>query len=137
MAQARMWLGTLNNPTEDPAEFIERWTKAGAIYVTGQLEKGADGTPHIQYFVQYKDKKRIGNLKKVCKKSHFEAVKANNGADEYCNKEETRIEGPWTFGIRPARLNKKGDLQRRNQEILGLGVVEAVKRGIIPVEKFK
>lgn len=138
MTQARMWLGTLNNPQVDPAQFIERWTtQGGAVYATGQLEKGSEGTAHIQYFVQYKDQKRISNLKKICKQSHFEAVKANNGADDYCNKEDTRVEGPWTFGIKPARLNKKGDLKRRNKELLDMGVVKAVTEGLIPVEKFK
>ncbi len=44
-------------------------------------------------------------MKKVCSHSHFEPVKYNNGADDYCNKEATRLDGPWTFGIRPARRN--------------------------------
>lgn len=57
---------------------------------------------------------RVTQLKKHCSISHFEAVKVNNGADSYCNKVETRVEGPWTFGVKPARLNKKGDLARRN-----------------------
>lgn len=54
----------------------------------------------------------MGTLKKHCGHSHFEGVKVNNGADAYCMKEDTRVEGPWTFGVRPAQLNKKGDLAR-------------------------
>lgn len=133
-----MWLGTLNNPPPMPQDYIEAWvTKAGAVYATGQLEKGKEGTPHIQFFVQFKQQKRLGHLKTHCPAAHFERVKANNGADEYCNKEDTRVEGPWTFGVRPARLNKKGDLKRRNQDIIAMGVVKAVQEGIIPIEKFK
>lgn len=60
----RKWIGTYNNPTVDTREFIERWhTHGGAIYVNGQLEKGDAGTPHIQFFVQFKDQKRLAALK--------------------------------------------------------------------------
>jgi len=77
-----MYLGTLNNPTEhypdfDLAQYLESWkTKASAEYVTGQLEKGDEGTPHVQYFVQFKKPGvRITALNKHCKKSHFEVIK--------------------------------------------------------------
>lgn len=60
----------------------------------------------------------------------------NNGADDYCNKEETRLEGPWTYGIKPARLNKKGDLARRNMELLEMGAEKAVENGIIPLAAY-
>jgi len=52
MAQTRMIIGTLNNPKVDAAEYLEGWSKIpGVVFVTGQLEKGKEGTPHIQYFV--------------------------------------------------------------------------------------
>jgi len=42
------WLGTLNNPKVSTDEYLESWvTKAKATWVTGQLEKGKEGTPHI------------------------------------------------------------------------------------------
>lgn len=40
---------------------------------------------------------------------HCEPVKRNNGADDYCMKEETRIDGPWEFGTRPIRRASKTD----------------------------
>jgi len=113
-----MWIGTYNNiDTCICEDYLEKWhTLHKAVYVTGQLEKGKEGTPHLQFFVQFAkaSKKRLAGMKKVCSHSHFEPVKFNNGADEYCNKEETRLEGPWTFGIRPARRNLKGDTARWN-----------------------
>lgn len=33
----------------------------------------------------------------------------NNGADKYCEKEETRVEGPWRFGEIPIQRNLKAD----------------------------
>lgn len=49
------FLGTLNNPKVDAAEYLEAWSKVpGVAYVTGQLEKGEEGTPHIQYYLHFK-----------------------------------------------------------------------------------
>lgn len=94
--------------------------------MTGQLEKGAEGTPHVQFFLHFAKNKRIPALKKHCKQAHFEVVKVNNGADDYCNKEDTRLEGPWSYGIKPARNNRKGEVAARNMEIIEMGVVNAV-----------
>lgn len=87
--------------------------------------------------MQTKDKKRIGFFKTQCSKAHFEFVKKNNGADEYCNKEDTRLEGPWSFGVRPARRDKKGDVARRNREIIEMGVAAAVDAGLVDVCKYR
>lgn len=134
-----MWIGTYNNPPVDLLQdYLEKWQKqAGAVYVTGQLEKGEEGTVHLQYFIQFQhqDKKTLGSLKKHCGRSHFELVKKNNGADTYCNKEDTRLEGPWTFGIKPARKDLKGDTARRNKELIEMGTLKAVEEGYIPAEK--
>jgi len=52
MTQTRMVIATYNNPPEEYEEYLEKWSKIpGVVYVTGQLEKGANGTPHLQYFV--------------------------------------------------------------------------------------
>lgn len=80
-----------------------------AVYTVGQLEKGAEGTPHIQFFCNFKDAKKLGGLKKVDNKCHFEMVKINNGADNYCMKEDTRLEGPFEYGIKPVKRNSKTD----------------------------
>jgi len=49
MTQGVMFIGTLNNPDTTMCEsYLEKWHKdAGAIYVTGQLEKGKEGTVHL------------------------------------------------------------------------------------------
>lgn len=132
-----MALATYNNPKIDPREYLEAWSKVdGVVFVTGQLEKGAEGTPHIQYFVQTKSQKRLGFFTGHCGHSHFELVKHDNGCEPYVNKEDTRVDGPWTFGIRPARLNKKGDLARRNQELIEKGPEQAVKDGDIALINY-
>lgn len=101
MATGCNYIGTLNNFDCVPHEYLEGWLKH-CNYVCGQVEKGENGTPHIQFFLNLKNKSRITALKKIDSKAHFELVKINNGADTYCMKEETRVEGPWSFGIKPA-----------------------------------
>lgn len=48
-------------------------------------------------------------LQKLIPKVHCEPVKVNNGADDYCLKEDTRVEGPWEFGEKPIKRNSKVD----------------------------
>lgn len=138
-SKARMFIGTLNNPDLTVVEdYLKLWhTKAGAVYVCGQLERGEEGTPHIQYFIQFAEQKRISGLKRHCPKSHFEPVGVNNGADDYCNKEETRVEGtePYQFGTKPARLNKKGDKARKTKELLAMGPEAALEQGLVGLGK--
>jgi len=76
-------------------------------------------------------------MKKMCSHSHFEIVKCLDEAIDYVQKEDTRVEGPWTFGIRPARRNKKGDVARWNKDVLEIGAVEAVDRGYIKVTDIR
>lgn len=51
--------------------------------------------------MHFEKPKRLAALKKICKRSHFQAVKKDNGIDMYCMKEKTRKRGPWTFGKKP------------------------------------
>lgn len=37
-------------------------------------------------------------VKKILPTAHIEGVSLDNGIQGYCNKEETRLEGPWSFG---------------------------------------
>ncbi len=73
----------------------------------------------------------------MCTHSHFEIVKSLDHSIEYCQKADTRIEGPWQFGIRPARRNVKGDVARWNKDVLEIGAVEAVDKGYIKVTDIR
>lgn len=59
---------------------------------------------------------RPTSFKKVDNKVHVEIVKINNGADAYCMKEDTRIEGPWEFGVKPVKRNSKVDWESVYEE---------------------
>jgi len=91
-------------------------TTGKAKYVCGQLERGAEGTIHLQYFLNFAEPTRVSALKKHCPKSHFEEVKINNGAHTYCMKEDTRIDGPWEYGVKPVQRNNKSDWEEVKQK---------------------
>lgn len=51
--------------------------------------------------MNFKKPTRCAKIKKSDNKLHIEVVKINNGAHDYCMKEDTRLEGPYEFGVKP------------------------------------
>jgi len=80
--------------------------------------------------------KRLTGLKKHDPKAHFTPVKFDNGASAYCLKEDTRVEGPWEFGLKPARLNEKGSKAEQNKKLIEMGAENAVEQGLIGIERY-
>lgn len=62
-----------------------------------QKEKGESGTEHYQGAVYCKN--AIVMPLHLCKRIHWERCKSWTKAVRYCSKEETRIDGPWTFNV--------------------------------------
>ena len=105
---ARNWLCTLNNPVaSDMGLYLKELHElTGAVYTAGQLEKGLkEGTPHLQFTMNFPRQVRMAHITKVVQ-CHCVAIKVDNGVDTYCMKEETRVDGPWTFGQRPIKNTK-------------------------------
>jgi len=44
---------------------------------------------------------RLSAMKKLHGKAHWEVVRFNRAAELYVMKEDTRVDGPWEFGIKP------------------------------------
>lgn len=42
-------------------------------------------------------------MRAIAPTGHYEPVKADNGVDAYCMKTDTRIDGPFELGKKPAR----------------------------------
>ena len=94
-------MGTLNNPKDGPEETLERLHNLSkAAYTVGQLEKGTQGTVHLQFTITLSVNKRLSAMKKIHSEVHWELTRSQ-AADRYCQKSDTRIDGPWTFGIKP------------------------------------
>lgn len=89
------WICTLNNP-EKTLEML--WNPEKMLYMVGQLEEGQEGTPHLQFFARFKNPVRITYWKATDKKIHAELTKNAIASIKYCQKEESRKEGPWEYG---------------------------------------
>lgn len=116
--QARSWIMTLNNPKQDPEEYLSAFHKGTkAQYVCGQLEKGEKGTPHIQFFAYWAQQKRCNGLKRFDKAIHIEKAVKPALALQYCMKNDTRVAGPWEFGQRPVFNEERKDKWAEAKEL--------------------
>ncbi len=66
---------------------------------------------------------------------HVEPSKNAMKAYNYCRK-EGGLEGPLTYGVPPAALNKKGDKAARNKLLVEMGAAAAVDAGHIRIEDY-
>jgi len=100
----RKWMFTINNPIVKnlPEDFMEK-----CEFLTYQLERGESGTPHFQGYLVLKPNPKNKNgrtVKWMCDNfinCFWKPVLGPTGhqdAIKYCNKEETRVDGPWTHG---------------------------------------
>jgi hypothetical protein len=105
--KARWWMLTLNNPETETIESLHK--QLCADYGTGQVEMGESQTRHIQALFWFKSQKRFGALKSAVPAGHWEPVKNIEASLKYVVKENTRLEGPWTFGELPVKRNSKDD----------------------------
>lgn len=106
MSRSRAWCFTINNPNEVGSP--QGWTYDYLVY---QLEKGAEGTPHLQGYVYFPNPLRLTSLKKLDARAHWLPAKGSALQNKaYCTKEDTRIEGPFEFGSLPQQ-GKRNDLE--------------------------
>lgn len=97
----RNWCFTLNNPgTIALDEWGKRIFNSGHVrYLKFQLEKGANGTPHIQGYIEFTSPMRLNAVKKILPRAHLERRRGTaQQAADYCGKDDTRVDGPWEFG---------------------------------------
>ena len=100
---------TINNPSSNelPGTFPD------TEYVVWQLEKGAQGTEHLQGYAIFNGTKQRTWVNNHCVKAHWEPRKGSHSqAEEYVTKEDTRVAGPWVVGQVPApkEPGKRSDL---------------------------
>lgn len=83
--------------------------------------------------------KRITAMKKTCKFTHWHPVMKDNGASDYCMKEDTRLEGPWEFGVKPLHQNVKGECKEQRQakyrSVMDQPLNELCAEGIIDISQ--
>ena len=103
----KIWFGTWNNPSDMSKEGLKQLHhRLDAKYTRGQLEQGEGGTFHFQFVTFLKENTRLTALKKIVQQIHWEPSKSK-AANDYVFKEDTRMDGPWSFGTEPVIGNKK------------------------------
>ena len=96
ISPARHWCFTLNNHTNEEFEKIQSSEKI--LKYVMQEEIGENGTPHIQGYCDFGMKVRPKNL--FSERIHWEKCRSIQKSIVYCSKKDTRVDGPWTKGIK-------------------------------------
>lgn len=86
--RATAWSVTINNPVKNDEENIAQARQRG-WKVYGQLEKGAEGTPHYQLMLKT-PQVRFSAVKKQFPRAHIEVCRNPAALEQYVQKEETR-----------------------------------------------
>lgn len=111
--KACCWSVTINNPTDDDHQ---QWASLSSLpwvrETKGQLEKGEEGTIHLQGMVRTQSV-RFAALKKALPRAHIEAARQPAALAKYVAKEETRI-AP-TVQVKTAT---QADLQQKCLEVV-------------------
>lgn len=103
--RATCWSITINNPTKDDEDDIQRARATPGWRVEGQLERGENGTPHYQLLVR-SPQVRFSAMKKAFPRGHIEVARNPGALSNYVAKEETRE------GALPAEDNKYPSLNK-------------------------
>ncbi len=94
----RNYVGTINNPTEADRECLSSSTDEGGpcVFAIYQFERGSNGTAHIQLYVRFRRKLRVGQACRLLggRATVFLRRGTHDEARTYCTKEETREPGP-------------------------------------------
>lgn len=111
MARYRGWCFTLNNWTDIEEGEI---SIADCQYLVYGKEIGEQGTPHLQGYIYFKNKKSLRQLKElVSQRAHFEAAKGTGEENRtYCTKQGDFYER----GECPASPKDKGEMEKERWE---------------------
>ncbi len=108
MSGGRFYIYTLNNPEQSYEQHNESMRSLGSAFHLFQREKAESGTEHFQGYVEFARNVGFVQLKSAFPTAHWERRRGTQAqAIAYNSKEDTRIEGPWTFG-EPKKLNNTG-----------------------------
>lgn len=101
--QVRHYCYTLNNPGSSHTLDALRGLP-NLVYAVYQLERGAEGTLHVQGYLEFARSVRISWLQQqpCIAGSHFERRRGTREqARDYCTKADSRVDGPFETGELP------------------------------------
>ena len=118
-ARLRMWFITINNYTTIEEDIIKNDDTKVYVY---QCEEGEEKTPHIHAFLEYKNARFFGAMKKKYPRAHILSVRNREAVIKYCSKLDTRVRGFYSKGL-PKEIElitEFRDWQKQVLAILGL-----------------
>lgn len=111
MSAVKTWDFTLNNYTDAEIKMMHAW-QAEVNRMVVAREVGESGTPHLQGRITFKRSYRLGGLKKLCSRAHWEPTKAAQDF-LYCMKEGSDV----IINVDNRRQGTRTDLKRLRDEI--------------------
>lgn len=111
-------------------------------YLVYQIEKGEEGTEHVQGYIQFTKNKRMAAIKKITfnntegtavlpfARSHLAVAKGSPEQNKaYCTKAEGRIAGPWELGT-SITSGQRVDLDAAYKIVLETGDISKVEPAV-------
>lgn len=106
---------TLNFTEEDPLEetglLLQEEFPEWVTYMVYQLEVGAEGGEHYQGYMEFMGKHSFASICAIpgMARAHLEPRRGTPlQADAYCRKADTRVDGPWSWGV----MKEQGEKSR-------------------------
>jgi hypothetical protein len=125
---ARCYCFTVNNPDASAYPAYDPDHVKCLVY---QLERGENGTPHLQGYVEFSARRTLSNAKSYpgLERAHLEIRRGSkSSAIAYCVKDAGRIDGPWSYGDIDSSDGKRNELTE---------FVNAVRGGATRPELFE
>lgn len=87
--QSRAWCFTLNNYSPSDVDRLSNLdlSSTGVRYLIFGREVSQSGTPHLQGFVSFQSKKRLGGVKTIIGDAHCAPSRSVQGSIDYCKKD--------------------------------------------------
>lgn len=107
--RSRAWCYTINNPEDSD---YPTWSPETVSFSVYQLERGENGTPHIQGYVRFTSIKSFRQVKALLPRAHIEVGRGSPRHNyDYCTKLDDRLSEPVVLGDIPQQ-GKRTDLIR-------------------------
>lgn len=133
---SRGWCFTENNPAR--LILFPDGLPEGVKYIIYQLERGEQGTPHLQGYMNLSRSRAMAWIKKlkaktaegveytVFERAHLMQAKGNAEQNKkYCTKAEGRLDGPWEIGTLP-KQGERTDLAEAAASLMKDGDIRAI-----------
>ncbi|AIF76278.1 Rep, partial [Bat circovirus] len=103
------------------SEFVKELNLHDYDYFTFQLEQGENGTKHLQGYIEFRTRRKLDTIKKLNGRIHWERRNGTRSqAIAYCNKDDTRLLGPFMGGELPkSDQGRRSDLETIREKLNG------------------